>query len=93
MPRSTIPPGLKPASIATRKGPFENRASSAEDDPEARAFIADYLRKHYTQWIDSPLPALDGRTPREAAESAYGREQVEALLQGMGKHEIDLPPS
>jgi hypothetical protein len=66
--------------------------SSLEDDPEAQALIADYLRKHYTQWIDSPLPALDGRTPRQAAESADGREQVEALLQGMGKHETDLPP-
>ena len=36
--------------------------------------------EHYARWVDEPLPALDGRTPREAMGSASGRRAVEDLL-------------
>jgi Predicted metal-binding protein related to the C-terminal domain of SecA len=64
---------------------------SPQDSPEARALMADYLRSHYEQWPDMPLPALGNRTPRDMAESPVGREQVEALLQEAEHHDLGLP--
>ena len=49
-------------------------------DPEARRHIADTIRTHWKAWVDEKLPALGGRTPREAVTDSGGREAVEALL-------------
>jgi SEC-C motif/Protein of unknown function (DUF2384) len=42
-----------------------------------------YYDKHYRGWVDTPLPALRGQTPREAAGSKDGRPRVVALLKDM----------
>ena len=36
--------------------------------------------ERYRRWVDERLPALDGRTPREAARSETGRRALEDLL-------------
>ena len=33
-----------------------------------------------TAWIDTKVPALGNRTPRQAAKTPKGRERLEALL-------------
>lgn len=53
------------------------------DPEEAAALILDYKRRHYSIWPDEPLPALDGRTPREAAASAPLRPRLVDLLKEM----------
>ena len=52
--------------------------------PEVQAKIvgASY-DKHYRAWVDTPLPALGGQTPRDAARSKTGRPRVVALLKDM----------
>jgi hypothetical protein len=35
------------------------------------------------RWLDEPVPALDGRTPREAAALKSARPQLISLLKGM----------
>ncbi len=35
---------------------------------------------HYATWPDVQLPALMGKTPRDAMSTANGRERVEALI-------------
>lgn len=47
---------------------------------EANRIIAEYQERHYAQWPDTKLPALHGKTPRQAVKTAAGRRQVEALL-------------
>lgn len=47
---------------------------------EANRIIAEYQERHYAQWPDTKLPALRGKTPREAVKTPAGRRQVEALL-------------
>lgn len=37
------------------------------------------------EWLDTPVPALRDKTPRQAARSAAGRERLEALLLGFGR--------
>ncbi len=40
---------------------------------------------------DKPLPALAGKTARQAARSARGRERVDALLKSIEHGEATLP--
>ena len=48
--------------------------------PEVEQHLLEFKRRHYAEWIDLPVPALNGKTPREAARSAGGRAVVDALL-------------
>ncbi|OLC16598.1 MAG: hypothetical protein AUH29_04550 [Candidatus Rokubacteria bacterium 13_1_40CM_69_27] len=45
--------------------------------------LAEFYEQHYGKWLDEPLPALGGRTPRQAAASKSGRPKVIALLKHM----------
>lgn len=36
------------------------------DDPEVAAALDEYVREYETHWLDQPIPALDGYTPRQA---------------------------
>lgn len=54
----------------TRDLPFEVEA----------AILAEMNDRHYLEWPDIPLPALDGRTPRHAARLKTQRPRVVALL-------------
>ncbi|MGC8494735.1 MAG: antitoxin Xre/MbcA/ParS toxin-binding domain-containing protein [Syntrophobacteraceae bacterium] len=58
---------------------------SAEHDalmqiPELRRHMAEMIRKHWENWVDMKLPALGGKTPRQAVLTGDGIEAVEALL-------------
>lgn len=48
--------------------------------PEVQAHLRDILTRHYEAWVDEKLPALQGKTPREAVRTAGGREEVDALI-------------
>lgn len=56
--------------------------------PEVRQHIEDMLKAHWEDWVDDKIPALGGRTPREAVKTADGRESVEALLLDAERHEM-----
>ena len=45
-----------------------------------REVLEEFYTRHYAGWPDTPLPALGGRTPREAVRTPDGREKVIALL-------------
>jgi hypothetical protein len=51
-----------------------------ERTPEIAALEAELGRKHWEAWLDTKVPALGNRTPRQAATTARGRERLEALL-------------
>lgn len=64
-------------------GPLDDRLPSREpppDSPEIRRVMDDMLRRHYRRWLDEPLPALGGLTPREAARTKDGRRRVRDLV-------------
>jgi hypothetical protein len=65
------------------------RGARPEDEvpPAADAEIVQaFYERHYRGWLDEPLPALDGRTPREAASLKSVRPKVIALLKDMENH-------
>ena len=51
-----------------------------EIDPALRELEAALQEQHWTDWLDEPVPALGGKTPRQAARSQEGREMLNALL-------------
>jgi hypothetical protein len=63
------------------------------DDPEIQALLTAHLREHYRTWIDTALPALDGRTPRQAANDSDGRNKVEALVQQIERGNQQIHPA
>jgi hypothetical protein len=55
-------------------------SSEPERTPEIQALEAELMQRHWDAWIDTKVPALGNRTPRQAAKTAKGRERLEALL-------------
>jgi hypothetical protein len=48
--------------------------------PELTASVQDMINKQYMGWLDTPLPVLRGKTPREACQTPDGRRQVTMLI-------------
>ncbi len=48
--------------------------------PEVRLQFAEMRMRHYTEWLDTSIPLLNGRTPRDAVRDRDGREAVAALI-------------
>lgn len=56
-----------------------NGPSDAADEipPEiAHQLMRDHLDKHYRETLDAPIPALGGKSPRQAVRTAAGRAKV-----------------
>ena len=62
-------------------------AQAELDSPEAQQFLLEFKQRHYADWIDHALPALEGKTPREALGTASGRAAVDTLLKDMENRE------
>ena len=57
-----------------RDGPSEE---ADEIPPEiARQIMRDHLDKHYRETLDAQIPALGGKSPRQAVRTAAGRDKV-----------------
>ena len=48
-------------------------------EPQHQA-IEQVLHRHYANWSDEAIPALGGRTPRQAITTPAGLERVKGLL-------------
>ena len=77
------------------QGSGTSLAAGEEPDlpPEiADELLRDFKRKHYAEWLDSEIPALDGKSPREAVRTKAGRAAVELLIEECEHHEARVPP-
>jgi hypothetical protein len=63
-----------------RVGRQKGREERPAPDEKARAMIASMMRQHLSTWPDQRLPALGGKTPREAVATKEGREKVLDLI-------------
>jgi hypothetical protein len=55
---------------------------------EEREALEQLLHKHYAGWVNESLPALGGKTPRQAMRSRAGRESVIDLLRLMENRQL-----
>jgi len=58
----------------------EAEQEALSNSPEVQEAIRGVLGQHWEGWLDSELPALGGKTPRQAVQTEDGREAVQALL-------------
>jgi len=71
--------------------PGEPDSPESATPPEAQQLVLDFKEQHYAGWLDEPVPALGGKSPREAAQTAAGRAEIDVLLKDMENHEQRLP--
>jgi len=53
--------------------------------PELAADLRERMHSHYMGWLDTPIPALGGKTPRETCKTAKGRQKVALMIRTMPK--------
>lgn len=58
--------------------------------PEEMADVRELKHRYYAGWIEEPIPALGGKTPRQAMKTARGRERVDALVRHIEHSEARL---
>jgi hypothetical protein len=59
--------------------------------PEEMAVVLATKESHYAQWLHDSIPALGGKTPREAARTENGRDQLEIILKEIEVIESHVP--
>ena len=63
--------------------------------PELAASLQNMIDKQYMEWIDTALPVLGGKTPRQACRTDAGRQQVTMLIRTMpdpiGQASVQVP--
>jgi hypothetical protein len=62
-----------------------------EPTEEEQHLVRELKRQHYAKWLDESIPALRGKTPRQAARSRAGRMDLDLLLRHIEHMEAALP--
>jgi hypothetical protein len=64
-----------------REGPRDQRDAGSELRGEMRnEILTKFGERYYREWLDTSVPALSGKTPREAAKTAKGRRELAGVL-------------
>jgi tetratricopeptide (TPR) repeat protein len=63
-----------------RHAPSTAAGALDPNDPEIAAALDGYIRQYETAWLDESIPALDGYTPRQAADDPTRRADLIKLL-------------
>ena len=87
-PEAMLKHGIPGISDSTR-----SQQEALEADPAVQAQLAHLMAQHYASWPGEKLPALGGKTPKQAVKTPDGREMVEALLKQFEQnfHEQKFP--
>ena len=76
----------------------QRAAGERHDEPaleppaELQALQEEMTRQQWAAWLDTRVPALGNKTPRQAARTAGGLERPEALLAQFDRDAVDGPP-
>lgn len=75
------------AAMAQNKGKPGAGAGRVQDDPLDKhaefALVEDTYARHYRSWLDEPVPAIGGMTPRAAAKVPARRTALVGLMEGL----------
>jgi hypothetical protein len=59
--------------------------------PSEAAALRQFRERHMRDWLEEAIPALDGLTPRQAAQLPRARRKLETLLKEFEQTEARLP--
>lgn len=88
-------PTIQTVEQAMRDRDARGEPSSVADDipPEiARQIMQEHFDRHYGDTLDQPIPALGGKTPRQAVRSAAGRKKVVEWLKLLENSNVSCDP-
>jgi hypothetical protein len=71
---------VREAAELAKQLPITGGDALDPDDPELAAALDEFIRGYETRWLDEPIPALAGHTPRQAAEDPTRRGDLIKLL-------------
>ncbi len=71
---------VREAAELAKQLPITDEDALDPDDPKAAAALQEFIRDYETKWLDQPIPALDGHTPRQAADDPTRRGDLIKLL-------------
>ncbi len=77
--RSPLRDARQAAELA-KQLPIADEDALDPADPELAALLDAFVRDYETKWLDEPVPALDGHTPRQAADDPTRRGDLIKLL-------------
>lgn len=77
---------IDPKALLASAGASKPR-DRPEPTPEMAAALREFKAQHYAHWADTALPALKGKTPRQAMRTKAGRREVALLLKELEFHE------
>jgi hypothetical protein len=77
--RHLVPDAREAAALAAQL-PATGEDAVDLNDPAMAAALDDFIRSYETRWLDGPIPALDGHTPRQAADDPTRRGDLIKLL-------------
>lgn len=63
-----------------KEGTSPRPSKSKDMPPEVQQELLRFMEEHHEKWIDQPVPALGGKTPRETVRTKRGKKKVEELL-------------
>ena len=86
--RTAIHDAREAAELAAQSPVAEDALD--RDDPEVAAMLDEFIREYEAKWLDEPIPALDGHTPRQAADDPTRRGDLIKLLNSFPA-DIDIP--
>ncbi len=75
------------SAMKAQASPPAKRPEEAVPPAEAARVVAEFKDRHYRAWVDVPVPALGGRTPRHAARLKTLRPRLIDLLKEIENHE------
>ena len=76
--RTPINDAREAAELAAQLPAGENALDP--DDPEVAEMLDEFIREYEANWLDEPIPALDGHSPRQAADDPTRRGDLIKLL-------------
>jgi len=75
-----------PLSMLRHGGDVDVPGPEIPDDVQ-RKLQHDYKQRHYADWADTPLPALKGKTARQAVKTKAGKKAVISMLKDFENRE------
>jgi hypothetical protein len=89
--RQPLDIGKPPATSGSEAAARDAEQAELMQRPEVWAHLEQLQRRHYENWADVPLPALNNKTPLEAVQNADGREMVDALITQFERDSARMP--
>ena len=71
---------IREAAELAKQLPTTGAGALDPDDPDVAGFLGEFIREYETRWLDEPIPALHGYTPRQAADDPTRRGDLITLL-------------